>query len=81
MNKIKNIMGKTSGQLIKLSDGRMGIIYNDQPLFKQGKIVINLVNDDYTLILDDNGKPKILVKGKAEYEELMKDAKLIGFVD
>ena len=70
------------GILITLSDGRNCIVYNNQPLAKEkGKIILHLVDEDLKLIMDDNKRPKIIMKDVSTYNEEMQASKLIGYVD
>ena len=69
------------GFIAKLSDGRVVIVYDKQPLASKGKIILHLVDDNYNLINDSNGKPKIILKDISSYNEEMPSATLIGYVD
>lgn len=64
-----------------MADDRLVIVFNYQPLIKQQKIVLNLVDEDYKLIKGEDGKAKTLVRDIETYNEEMKAATLIGFVD
>ncbi len=71
-----------SGIIAKLPDGRKVIIYDKQPLIKEkGKVVLNLVDDDYNIIVDNIGNPKIIIKDVSIYNEEMQVATLLGYVD
>lgn len=73
---------KNSGVIAKLPDDRIVIIYNKQPLAKdKGKIILNLVDEKYNLIKGEDGKPKVIIKDIAIYNEEMQAATLIGYVD
>lgn len=72
---------RNSGKLVKMADDRIVIVYNYQPLIKQEKIVLNLVDENYKLIKGEDGKPKILVRDIPTFNEEMQAATLIGFVD
>jgi hypothetical protein len=66
----------------KLNDGRNVVVYHNQPLAKEkGKIILNLIDEKYNLIKDENGKPKTIIKDIAAYNEEMLIAKLIGYID
>ena len=73
---------KNSGKIVKLSDNRMVIVYDKQPLAKErGKIILNLVDEKYNPIKGEDGKSKIIFKDIHIYNEEMQAATLIGYVD
>ncbi len=73
---------KNSGIIAKLPDGRTVIVYDNQPLAEvKGKILLNLVDDKYNLIKNEDGKPKVIIKDISDYNEEMQAATLIGYVD
>jgi len=75
---------KNSGIILKLPDERMVIVYDKQPLLKEnGKVIMNLVDEKYNLIKDENDKPKIIMKDVDQYniENQNKINRLIGYVD
>jgi len=73
---------KNSGIIVKMHDNRIVIVYDKQPLAKEkGKIILNLVDENYILINDEAGRPKVLIKDIHIYDEEMKAATLIGYID
>lgn len=73
---------KEPGIIVKLSDDRLVIVYNNQPLLKEkGKIISALVDEEFNQILDESGKPKIIIKNVEVHNEEMQAATLIGYVD
>lgn len=76
-------MAKRPGQIFELSDKRKCIIYNDQPLFNHGRVIFTLLNDDLSLMMDEKGKQKVLIKSKQEYVRMFESKEMIriGFVD
>lgn len=75
---------RNSGIILKLPDERTVIVYTKQPLLKEkGKVIMNLVDEKYNLIKDENGKPKIVIKSIEQYnlENQNQVNMVIGFVD
>ena len=73
---------KNPGIIFKLPDNRICIAYNKQPLLEErGKIILNLVDEDYNLLKHENGKPKVLIKSVDLYNEEAHTWKLMGYVD
>jgi len=71
-----------SGKIIRLDDGRLVIVYNNQPLLKEsGKIVMHLIGDDYKALLGEDKKQKTILKDLSDYNLQCKNWQLIGFVD
>lgn len=83
LNKFKYKIMKNSnpGKLVTLPDGRTCIIYNSQPLVKEDKILLHLVDKDYKLILDKKKKPKTIIKDFEIYIEECGKYNVIGYVD
>jgi hypothetical protein len=70
------------GLIVKLSDGLLVIVYNEQPLrVPKGKIILHLVDENHNLILREDKTPKILIKSEMDYCNEMQASKLIGYVD
>ena len=76
-------MSKNPGKIIKLSDGRLVIVYDYQPLaLSKNKIVLHLIDENHNHLVNTNtGVYKTLVKSITDFNEEMKKAELIGFVD
>ncbi len=74
---------RRSGTLILLQDGRKVIMYDKQPLIKQGRVVLHLIDDSYNLIKDETGKEKTIIKPLTAWNEENKNGlnKGIGKVD
>lgn len=73
-----------SGVILKLADERTVIVYTKQQLLiEKGKVIMNLVDEKYNLIKDENGKPKIIIKSVEQYnlENQYELNKFVGFVD
>ena len=66
---------------MRLQDGRVVVMYNKQPLFDKGKIILNLVDNDFKPILGEDNIPKTLIKMKSYFSDNQDSIKLIGFVD
>lgn len=62
------------GMLLELSGGRKGIAYNKDQNNHLSKLLIYIVDKNYNLIYNPDGKPKIVFKKPNE-------VKLIGLVD
>ena len=72
------------GILLELADKRKVIVYNDQPLLEtKGVVVLNLIDDEYKLILNEQEKPKTILKTVHKYnlENQNELNKVIGYVD
>jgi hypothetical protein len=75
-------MSRKPGVIAKLPDDRMVIVYRDQPLLeKKGKVILSLIDENYSLILGEDNKPKIIIQDVHVYNESMQAATLIGYVD
>lgn len=75
-------MKRKGGILVKLPDNRKVIVYHNQPLQEEkGKIILNLVDDNYRHIIGENDRAKILIWDLSYYNLVMEGAKLIGYVD
>ncbi len=73
---------RNPGIIVKLPDGRICIVYNNQPLLKTKRtIILNLVDEFYNLIIGPEGKPKTIIKTEPEFIELMKKSETIGYID
>lgn len=74
---------RRSGTLILLQDGRKVIMYDNQPLIKQGRVVLHLIDDNYNLIKDETGKEKTIIKPLDTWNEENRQGlnKGIGKVD
>lgn len=74
-------MGKNSGQIVRMTDGRMGVIRHDQPLLKDHKkIVIYLIDDEFAPVMKDD-KWATLVKGLEAYQDESRSWTGIGMWD
>ena len=73
---------RNPGRIYKVDDDRIVIHYNEQPLYEcQGITIFNLVDEDYNLLLNDEQKPRILMKKKETLQIFIRRLRLIGFVD
>lgn len=75
---------KNSGVILKISDERIVIVYNKQPLLaEKGMVIMNLVDEKCNLIKDESGKPKIIIKSVEQYnlENQHGINKVVRFVD
>ena len=66
------------GIVFEFSDGRKGIIFKDQPLKSENKIIIHLVDDEIKLKRTDKGAPITLTR-RFDHAYII-TAKTIGFV-
>lgn len=71
---------RNPGMIIQIPDGRKVIRYNKQPLLKKGKVVLHLLNEDYSLKISE-GKEATIFKPVDEYNAMLPGSKLIGYVD
>jgi hypothetical protein len=74
-------MPRNPGKIIQLPDNRKVILYNDQPLIKQDKVLLYLIDEDFKKITDDEGKPKTIIKNLKDYNNEVMTYKLIGHID
>ncbi len=75
---------KKPGVILRLSDDRLVIVYNDQPLLvSNSKVVMTLIDGKYDPLIDENGKPKTILKDVAQYnlENSNGLIKLMGYID
>lgn len=73
---------KNPGRFIKSGDGRFFVIFNNQPLLQEKqKMILNLADEKGGLILDEKGKPKIILKDVEVYNLERTWYKLKGYVD
>ena len=57
------------GKLYKMKDGRNIGIYQSQPLFKKhGKVIVNILDEDWNVILGDDDRPKTLLWTEDEFK-------------
>jgi len=70
------------GQIIKLKDGRVVIMYNSQPLLKAyQKVVLHLVDENYNWLKDEKGHPKRLIFDNEKYQDQVLGGIKIGMID
>jgi len=75
-------MARNPGQLAKMEDGRLVVIYNNQPLLKEKKkVVVHLLDDNFGYIQGEDGKPKTLLFDIDEYNQKIKSWQGCGKVD
>ncbi len=73
---------KNPGVIIKLpNDERTFVVYNNQPFATQGKVMLNIVDENHNPILGDTGKPKVIFRSVEVYNEEAQAATLIGYID
>lgn len=70
---------RNPGIIIKMNDGRHGIVYNNQPL-APARFIITLCDADFNVMMKDN-KPQILVRDDQAHRAIVATSRLIGFVD
>jgi|WetSurMetagenome_2_1015567.scaffolds.fasta_scaffold1111547_1 hypothetical protein len=71
---------KKPGRILKLSDGRTVILYNNQPLLQEkGMVILNLIDADYNLLTNEQGNPRTIIQAVEVFNEL--DKELIGYID
>lgn len=74
-------MSRRPGIIIEMDDGRMAIVYNDQPLEFKDKIILNLITNDFKPVKGKDDKNATLIKSKDDYAKLLGVSKLMGHVD
>lgn len=75
-------MSRRPGIMLKLPDGRIVIRYNKQPLLQErNKVVLHLLNDNFTLQKDEKGNEKTVLRDVSKYNEMLPSCQLIGYVD
>lgn len=68
------------GTLARLSDGRQVIIYNSQPLIAtKSKVVLTLLNEDLSIALDENKKPRTILLGNVEFDIKCSQREIVAF--
>jgi len=72
------------GQILQLSDGRKCIMHNKQPLLQEkGKVVLHLIDDNFSPINDETGKQKTLIWTVDHYNLQVQEKMVtgIGMID
>lgn len=73
---------KNSGVIIRLPDGRIGVLRHDQPLLKtkDPRMIIHLLDEEFRPVMDGL-RQKTLLKTREEYNKEQPTWKAIGMFD
>lgn len=72
---------RNPGKLITLISGETVVIYNHQPLYSKGKIILHKSDNRGNVLKRPDGQPQMNILSTADYNKKIKGAKLIGFID
>lgn len=64
---------RKSGKIFDMPDGRVVVLYDEQPMIERKKILLH--------IIDDSPRSKTLIKDLDSFKEEIKTYKLKGFID
>lgn len=72
---------KGPGILVQIGERKFYVPNNQPAILKTGKVVLYLIDDNLSIQVGEDQKPRTVLKDSKDYVEELKGAKVIGMVD